>query len=304
MKKIRQLLIDVGVLFGAVVIVFMIWQFFAPKPKQINPTTNQATKTHSVQASRPKTKLRLVAIGDSLTHGVGDETQKGGYVPLVAQQIKKATGHPVATVNYGVTGDKSTQIEKRIEQQSQIQKQLKKADLITLTVGGNDLMAVLQNDFFELNQKQIAAGQKQYQTHLSTLLAVIRQQNPKAPIFILGVYNPFYVYFPEITGMSKAVTVWNQTAQTVANNFTNIYYVNSDRYLTHGDGHYVKQTKSLAKMNSTELQKTLAANEHLNPYISDTDHFHPNQKGYQLLTKSFWSVMQKHQKQWLKGSNS
>jgi len=303
LKKTRQLLIDLGILVGAIVIVFVIWQLLTPKPKQVTNATEKTAQTESVQASQPKQTLQLVAIGDSLTHGVGDETNKGGYVPLVAQKIKQATGHPVATVNYGVTGEKSYQIEKRIREKTTIQKKLKQADLITLTVGGNDLMAVLQDDFFELDQAKVTAGQKQYQTHLTTLLTQIRQQNPDAPIFIMGVYNPFYVYFPEITGMSKAVTLWNQTAKTAAKEFKGIYYINSDQDLTHGDGHYVKQTKSLAKMDSTQMQKTLAANEHLNPYISDTDHFHPNQKGYQLLTKSFWSVMKAHQKQWLKGSN-
>ncbi len=86
----------------------------------------------------------------------------------------------------------------------------------------------------------------------------IRKYNPDAPIFIMGVYNPFYVYFPEITGMSKAVAEWNQTAKTVANDFKDTYYVNSDRMLTRGDGHFVKQTKSLAKMDSAQLQKNIS----------------------------------------------
>lgn len=90
----------------------------------------------------------MVAIGDSLTHGVGDETNKEGYVSLVANQIQQATKHPVKTANFGVTGDTSVQITKRVQKQKPLQQQLAKADIVTLTVGGNDLMAVLQNNFF------------------------------------------------------------------------------------------------------------------------------------------------------------
>ncbi|MCP8859130.1 SGNH/GDSL hydrolase family protein [Latilactobacillus curvatus] len=300
LKKARQILIDLGLFAGAILVVFIIWQLLTPRLNQAPKTVTSTSSADKVIKSKPKPKktLQLVAIGDSLTHGVGDETNKEGYVSLVANQIQQATKHPVKTANFGVTGDTSVQITKRVQKQKPLQQQLAKADIVTLTVGGNDLMAVLQNNFFELNQRRITTGQQKYQANLTTLMMQIRKYNPDAPIFIMGVYNPFYVYFPEITGMSKAVAEWNQTAKTVANDFKDTYYVNSDRMLTRGDGHFVKQTKSLAKMDSAQLQKTLAANEHLNPYISPDDHFHPNHKGYQWVTKAFWQVMKAHKQTW------
>ncbi|MGC3176527.1 lipase, partial [Enterococcus faecium] len=35
-----------------------------------------------------KEKLHYIAIGDSLTEGVGDQTKEGGFVPLVANVLK------------------------------------------------------------------------------------------------------------------------------------------------------------------------------------------------------------------------
>lgn len=35
-----------------------------------------------------KEKLHYIAIGDSLTEGVGDQTKQGGFVPLVANDLK------------------------------------------------------------------------------------------------------------------------------------------------------------------------------------------------------------------------
>ncbi|WP_057908503.1 SGNH/GDSL hydrolase family protein [Latilactobacillus graminis] len=298
MKKARQILIDLGLFIGVILGVFIIWQLFMPRPNQIQKTViSTRTSQKRINTKKQKT-LQLVAIGDSLTHGVGDESHKEGYVSLIADQIKQVTNHPVKTTNYGVTGDTSVQIEKRVRSQKSLQKKLSKANIVTLTVGGNDLMTVLQNNFFELNQSRIIAGQKKYQAHLLTLMTQIRKYNPEAPVFILGVYNPFYVYFPEITGMSKAVAEWNKTAQAVADDFKTVYYVDSNRMITRGDGHFVKQTQSLAKMDSTQLKKTLAANENLNPYISPDDHFHPNHLGYQRITKALWYVMDAHKQTW------
>lgn len=149
MKKARQILIDLGLFAGAILVVFIIWQLLTPRPNQAPKTVTSTSSADKVIKSKPKPKktLQLVAIGDSLTHGVGDETNKEGYVSLVANQIQQATKHPVKTANFGVTGDTSVQITKRVQKQKPLQQQLAKADIVTLTVGGNDLMAVLQNNF-------------------------------------------------------------------------------------------------------------------------------------------------------------
>ncbi len=40
------------------------------------------------KATDQKEKLHYIAIGDSLTEGVGDQTKQGGFVPLVANDLK------------------------------------------------------------------------------------------------------------------------------------------------------------------------------------------------------------------------
>ena len=59
--------------------------------------------------------VKLVALGDSLTHGQGDETNNGGYVGIIKKKIehhyRKTT---VTTVNYGVSGDRSDQIRSEV----------------------------------------------------------------------------------------------------------------------------------------------------------------------------------------------
>ncbi len=90
-----------------------------------------------------------MALGDSLTEGVGDETQQGGFVPIVAADLQDRYHLAnVVTTNYGIAGERSDQILKRVNKDKELRSDLKKADLITLTVGGNDVLKVIQTNFF------------------------------------------------------------------------------------------------------------------------------------------------------------
>ena len=99
------------------------------------------------------TKFSYVAVGDSLTQGVGDTTNQGGFVPLLAQELTDAYQYQVTSVNYGISGNTSSQILSRMTKQKTIQNKLAKADLMTLTVGGNDVMAVIRKNLTSLSVK-------------------------------------------------------------------------------------------------------------------------------------------------------
>ena len=62
-----------------IVVAFLATSWLLPKE---STKLEQAT-AEKVQASNQKTSIQYVAIGDSLTQGVGDETQQGGFVSLV-----------------------------------------------------------------------------------------------------------------------------------------------------------------------------------------------------------------------------
>lgn len=84
-------------------------------------------------------------MGDSLTEGVGDETKRGGYVPLVADALQqKYELTSIEKDNYGVSGERSDQILKRVKKDSDLRNSLASADIITMTVGGNDLFQAFQ----------------------------------------------------------------------------------------------------------------------------------------------------------------
>ena len=77
-----------------------------------------------------------MAIGDSLTEGVGDTTNQGGFVPILSQSLTDTYHYQVSHDNYGVSGNTSNQILTRMKDKQDIQNSLAKADMMTLTVGG------------------------------------------------------------------------------------------------------------------------------------------------------------------------
>ena len=53
--------------------------------------------------------------------------------------------------NYGIAGNTSNQILKRMQEKKDIQRDLKKAKVMTLTVGGNDVIHVIKDNITNLN---------------------------------------------------------------------------------------------------------------------------------------------------------
>lgn len=139
-----------------------------------------------------------------------------------------------------------------------------------------------------------------YTANLQALLARVRQLNPKAALFLFGNYNPLYVYFPNFTAINTSVTTYNKVNATMVTKYDG-YYVPTFKQLTYGqyqNGHARQDlimqanevgTNFLAALSSTRVQ---AAEK--NNFLSPADHFHPNAKGYDLMTKALLQKMLLH----------
>ncbi|MGX7029920.1 SGNH/GDSL hydrolase family protein [Vagococcus zengguangii] len=251
------------------ILPFIIGSLLIEKPSDIMQVSasNQSTVTEEVY---------VVAIGDSLTEGVGDSTNEGGYVPLLQTRLTETYPSKIfSTVNYGKAGNTTQQIIKRINQTPDIQQDIKDATVITLTTGGNDLMKVIKSNLFnDLSVESFEKPSQTYQADLNDLYQLIRNLNPEAPIYQLGIYNPFYVSFNEISAMQDIVDNWNDSAKESIKQQERLYFVpiNDDIY--------------------SGLESTQTGNlDGINNLLSDTDNFHPNNLGYQIIANEFASVI-------------
>ncbi|EPH94651.1 GDSL-like protein [Enterococcus faecalis 13-SD-W-01] len=247
--------------------------------------------------SSKKDKIHYIAIGDSLTEGVGDQTQQGGFVPLVANDLKDRYQLTAVEIeNYGVNGERSDQILKRLKKEEKIQKNIASADFITLTVGGNDLMKVIQNNFFGLSVDSFKKPLKNYQKNVASLIEEMRSLNKTAPIYVLGIYNPFYLNFPEITDMQTIVDNWNKGTETTLSEEPNTYFIPINDILYQGLDNQVGITAESGTQDSGSGDNL---NQLKNNVLYEEDHFHPNNLGYQLMANAVRDQLIKTQEKWL-----
>lgn len=228
-----------------------------------------------------------VALGDSLTEGIGDTTNQGGYIPLLSQQLTQEYGYQVTSQNFGVGGNTSNQILKRMSNDKNIKKALAKADLLTLTVGGNDVMAVIRKNLSDLNLAAFSKASLSYQERLRKIIEKARTDNPDLPIYIVGIYNPFYLNFPELTDMQLVIDNWNKSTEAITKEYERVYFVPINDLLYKGiDGEE-------GVVHTVGEQTTVVNNA-----LFSEDHFHPNNIGYQIMSNAVMEVIRETKKQW------
>lgn len=197
-------------------------------------------------------ELTIVALGDSLTRGTGDETGKG-YVGLVTDDVKKRFTNKVTLHNLGINGQTSRQLKQQVKQ-SEVRRQLAAADTILITIGGNDLFRGGQT-LMDYNPDSIGKIQSEFVRNLASIFTDIREANGKATIFFLGLYNPF-IELEDGSETSKVVREWNRQSEETSAGYANIVFVPT--------------------FDIFQLQ--------VNEYLY-TDRFHPNKEGYRLISE-------------------
>ncbi|MDR7077022.1 lysophospholipase L1-like esterase [Neobacillus niacini] len=216
----------------------------------------------SIQGSSARTEvINLVALGDSITHGTGDPAKKG-YIEGVKVNLEKVMNTPIQVSNFAVPRYTT---EKILEQQldKKINKQLKKADYIILYVGTNDFRKSADYQFSPLNRNKINRGKVSFTTNLYKILENVRKENSAAPIFVLGLYQPYVEYknHPEV---QKIIEEWNVEIVKVTGEFSQTTFV---------------PTLDLFQNKPKEM------------YFSDS--LHPNPAGYQLIADRLYEKVLK-----------
>lgn len=268
--------------FAASLFVFLIGfhLLFPPAPSRLKASDFQTSQVNS---------LNYIAIGDSLTQGVGDSSHQGGFIPLLSQSIKISYGYEVTAANFGVSGNTSKQILKRMQEDTDLQESLAEADLMTLTVGGNDVMAVIRKNLSDLDITSFDEPSQAYRDNLVNIIERARQANPDLPIYVLGIYNPFYLNFPDLTAMQTVVDNWNQVTESTISQFSDVYFIPINDRLYKGINGEGGVTQ--ADNNQTTV---------INDALFEEDHFHPNTIGYQIMQAAVMEKLNETQQVWQK----
>lgn len=198
--------------------------------------------------------VKIVSVGDSLTQGVGDSTNRGGYVPYLEELLEKDKSVNDALFdNFGIRGNRSDQLLKKLAS-NEVRAAVKEADYVIVTIGGNDVMKVVRENFSSLNLKAFSQQRKVFEKNLQEVLATVRNDNPNSKIILVGLYNPFFKWFADIREINEIIGEWNRASQDVLMKYPNTYFVEiADLFYDEGEN------------------------------ILHTDYFHPNDHGYELI---------------------
>ncbi len=275
-RKILQ-----GLVFFFTSLLGFVFVFHVLVPSAQPVLTKADYQTRKVQ------QFSYVALGDSLTQGVGDTTNQGGFVPLVAQSLTNEEGYEVAAQNFGVAGNTSNQILKRMKEQDEIADALSKADLMTLTVGGNDLRKVILDNSTSLKISTFKKPSVAYSKRLVEIIELARKDNPDLPIYVLGIYNPFYLNFPEMTDMQTIVDNWNQTTQDTIAKFDKVYFVPINDLLYQG----IDGQEGIVQTSGDEKKI-------INDALYQEDNFHPNNTGYEIMKRAVLEKIRETKDKW------
>lgn len=279
-------------LIGTILLTILILFLVVPKAPPLMTTSKKITNAQKT--------LHFTAIGDSLTEGVGDTTDGGGFVGyLKADLLNDSNFGKVEATNFGKKGDTTRQIIDRIQSSKESQEQLKKAQFITLTTGGNDLIHAITAEFSKKpTLESFLPYKKQYQEDLVDLYELLRDYNTSAPIYHMGIYNPVHLSFKEMSLFNQVVTDWDDATKDSLTDQENSYFIEINSVLSNGLPTSESTDETMALQNNTTDQSPLSSADQPNRLISDEDKFHPNSLGYQLIAKEFKESILKSNPRW------
>lgn len=152
----------------------------------------------SLAAKYPLGNLHYVALGDSIAFGGSglpdDQWVEDSYADLLAKQPKVSEYHNLSTP--GITSvDLLSQLS-ALTPDDKMAKQLMRADVISISIGGNNLLGPLYSYLYDPSYQgnlgqDLYNGALQFAHDWPLILEAIKKLNPTAKIAVNTVYNPY-----------------------------------------------------------------------------------------------------------------
>jgi lysophospholipase L1-like esterase len=212
-------------------------------------------------------QLDYVALGDSLAAGATPyrELDKG-YADFLVDRYEQSQ-YEITLNNYGVPGYRTTNIVSELlnstnSKYGPLRESIKNAELITIDIGANDLLANLKT--IQQNPSTAPAVLNTIAQNLYLILSEIEKINPRIKVYVMGYYNPF----PHLPKQEQAVLLplldaLNQTIEKVAS-------ANGDEF--------VPTAKVIKKYETA--------------YVPNPNDIHLSIEGYKAVAKEFWKAIQ------------
>ena len=221
-----------------------------------------------------------LALGDSLAAGMIQDGSIGkGYTDFLAEMLEEDNLLASYNKGFAVPGAKTTDLLKMLEENVEmpatgtktpvkINDEIKKADVITLTIGANDVLSsvkfnadgTIDYDLVTVTASITAAAQ-----NVGKVLGTIKTLNPSADVFVMGLYNPK----PHLVDYSF---VMNMLVGQV-------------------DG-ALKQVTEASDFYFVPVKDVIAANT--KEYLPNPNNIHPSEVGYKVIAEQFYPPVKEY----------
>jgi lysophospholipase L1-like esterase len=132
--------------------------------------------------------LTYVALGDSIAWGMGADNDYG-YVHRY-RDILAAT-QSVDLKNYAMKGIKTSDLLFQLNVDMKVRRALKGASLITISIGGNNLLSCASDNYSSIDATCAQTGVDQFISDWDDIVNEIRSLNSTASIKVMTLYNPY-----------------------------------------------------------------------------------------------------------------
>lgn len=137
-----------------------------------------------------KEELLYVALGDSLTEGFLSFFLDGFAYRFC--RFLKCNCRCARCSNLGCLGITSTRLLRQLKYDSETRCAVKKADLLTISIGGNNLLKSASNNYRCINEKVAHIAIKHFLEDWPRVLYIIREElSSESEIYVMNLYNPY-----------------------------------------------------------------------------------------------------------------
>jgi lysophospholipase L1-like esterase len=144
-------------------------------------------ETRPVAEAPPRNVIIPLVLGDSLARGTGDETGLG-IGGRLGEELKKRRIPAKPAVNLAVNGAKTADLLKQLDSRN-VRTLIGESSVVIISIGGNDLWG--GSDWRSAQPRDPEGTMAGVLDRMEKILHIVREANPQARIFLVGLYNPF-----------------------------------------------------------------------------------------------------------------
>jgi lysophospholipase L1-like esterase len=183
-----------------------------------------ATSAFAAAPAAATTGTNYTALGDSIAFGVG-ATGYYGYVNDFRDYLNTVYG-TVNLTNKGVPGATSTDLLTLLTSDSLTRTAVKNAQVLTISIGGNNLLRCASNNYNTIDTTCSATGVTNFKNDWTKILDTIRTSiGSTAKLYVMTLYNPYTGTDPNFATSDSYIKQINAVIQTSSNISTYNYRV-------------------------------------------------------------------------------